>query len=228
VLPIPPSSSQQDVIQRPSSSPFPVSMPNSSHHFQVPNFPRNTRRHSSGSSTRQLPSLSFPPSTTTAQLNPASPSASPTNSLQMSVSDIHFRRMGTSEGGSLRTSAGSQALPPHPPLPRGEEYPPELPPTPFIVQKLLGMNTSGRQTPSRYDCPSSSRNNTTQTSILGSSSSVHPEPEPESSTPFMQRVLGFGAAALSPRHNRNASQDVLKSSLKSSSPKSSSSERSRR
>lgn len=216
VPPIPPS--PQVTSPRPSSFPFPVSMPNSPHHLQVPNFSRNIRRHSSGPSTRQLPLLTIPPS---GHRYVAPRSASPTDSVPMSVSDIHFRHISTSESGSYRTSEGSQLLRPYPPLPRSQE---PLP-TPFIVQKLLGMNTSGLLNP--RPGPSSSRD-MTPTSIPGSSTPARREPDSGQSTPFMQRVFGLSATVLSPRHNRSASQDVLTSSSKSSSPKSSSSEQSRR
>lgn len=203
VPPIPPS---PIAIQQSSSFSLPVSMPHSLHHLQVPtSLSRSSRRHSNRPITGQLSLLSVPSS----YYYPESRSASPTDSVPVSVSDIHFRHLSTSDEGSHRTSAGSQ-LPPHPPLPCNES-PPELPSTSLIVQKLFRLNTSTSMSPMHTHMPNQ---NTTTNSI----------PEPGASAPFMQRVLGFGAVALNPRHNRTPSHDVLPSSP---SPKSSSSEKSR-
>lgn len=199
--PIPPSPL---LMQRSSSFSFPVSIPHSPHHLQVPSISRSSRRHSSGPITGQLPLLSVPSSA----CYPESPSASPTDSVPVSVSDILFRHMNTSDGVSHRTSEGSQ-LPPHPPLPHSNESSPEPQPTSLIVQKLLGLSA-------RHDQSSSGQN------LIPEPPAVAPrEPEPETSTPFMQRVLGFGAIALNPRH-RNPSR------TSTSSPKSSKLEEARK
>ncbi|KIM75935.1 hypothetical protein PILCRDRAFT_826769 [Piloderma croceum F 1598] len=183
---------------------FPASTPNSPHHRLSFGTDQPRPRHSS--------SLSPQPYTTTATSSyHYEEPASPTDSVTMSVSDILFRH-NDSEAGSRRASAISQVLRAQPSqrsnlqtLPEtSTPPPPPPPPPPLIVQKLLGM-TSG--------------------DILNTTSNPPPPadaklPTPESAppvrrevselpTPFMQRIFEIGSAALSPRHNRSASQDVL-------------------
>ncbi|THH28387.1 hypothetical protein EUX98_g5805 [Antrodiella citrinella] len=77
---------------------------------------------------------------------------SPTDSLPLTVSDIHFRHSSYStvsqpsesrRASAANRSSGSQRLP-HPPLPLGPEN------KPFIVQKLLGMHGTP---PTPYSSP---------------------------------------------------------------------------
>lgn len=161
---------------------------------------------------------------------------SPTDSLPMTVSDIHFRTMdSSSEPGSRRTSSGSQ-LPPHPPLPGTVTVPggltpvPELlTPPPKIVQKLLGMNQpSGSllaggsgSTPSPGHSRGPSHDYIQSRPALprteSSTSMTVPGPGSTPSTPFMQRMLEIGSAVLTPRHghdrthSRNQSQSQSQS-----------------
>jgi len=71
----------------------------------------------------------------------ASIPTSPTDSdLPMSVSDIHFRHSDTEDNGDSRPYSSS-GLPAHPPLPPAPGQPAEEPQTPYIVQRVVGMQT---------------------------------------------------------------------------------------
>ena len=84
-----------------------------------------------------------------AQAGPSGQEHSPTESIPLTVSDIHFRHSSYStfsqpsesrRASAVNRSSGSHK-PPHPPLP----IPPET--KPFIVQKLLGMHGTPTSTP---------------------------------------------------------------------------------
>lgn len=208
---VPPTSSTSSIAQQSTSFPFPVSMPTSSHYPQSSTAPRGPRR----PSILQTPSLSVP---STSHYSEGG-SVSPTDSVPMSVSDIHFRQMDGSDSGSRRTSTGSRLLPSHPPLPLTPLPPtptPEMPSTPFIVQKLLGIQPSGPSTPG----PSPGHSRAASRDPLAT-----PSPEPtfsvrrdtgsEPSTPFMQRVIEIGSAVLGPRHDRPPNEDQNGSSPES-------------
>jgi hypothetical protein len=99
---------------------------------------------------------------------------SPTDSIPMTVSDIFFRQSVSDDGGSRPVSTGSQLLPPHPPLSglptvdeseyshsqNGSPSPDLLNPqqtsralanTPFIVQRVLGVNNPVLSSPISHD-----------------------------------------------------------------------------
>lgn len=149
--------------------PFPLSVPPSPHHPRTFQPPRSADQ-------QPHPYLNIPTPDDTVSPPPsghhhhpsnltsasATSAASPTDSIPMTVSDIHFRHSESDDAsvyfGSRRTSTGSH-LPPHPPLPllSGGLYTPRtareqsldpgsLPTTPFanspfIVQRTLGLHT---------------------------------------------------------------------------------------
>lgn len=177
---------------------FPASTPNSPQHRLSFGADQFRTRHSS--------SLSPQPYTTTATSSyQYEEPASPTDSVTMSVSDILFRP-NESEAGSRRASAISQVLRAQPSQRSNLQTLPETStPPPLIVQKLLGMSSGDNSNPTSNPNPPP----------LADAKPPIPEFAPvlrevsESPTPFMQRIFELGSA-LSPRHNRNASQDVPK------------------
>ncbi|KAJ6587224.1 hypothetical protein DFH09DRAFT_1028471 [Mycena vulgaris] len=118
--------------------PFPVSLPPSPHH------PEGTFMQAPTSFGTHL-GLPGQPSTV-GSLN-SHPSdlmsetpTSPTDSVPMSVSDIHFRHSDTDEQGGSR---GSGSLPTHPPLPPAPGQAEES----YIVQRVVGMQTPSPSLP---------------------------------------------------------------------------------
>ncbi|KAI0066195.1 hypothetical protein BV25DRAFT_1515950 [Artomyces pyxidatus] len=84
------------------------------------------------------PSTSPPSAYPLLRLRP--PAASPTESVPVTVSDIHFRHSASEEEEEEEedpTGRRDSARPPHPPLPGGRGYA-----SPFIMQKLLGGNAT--------------------------------------------------------------------------------------
>ncbi|KAJ7647011.1 hypothetical protein FB45DRAFT_186291 [Roridomyces roridus] len=117
-----------------ASFPFPVSLPASPHH------PEGTFADAPSSfGTRlQLPGQADENGTGTLNSLNAHPAdlvsvniTSPTDSVPMSVSDIHFQ---SSEAEDGEGSHHSSNLPTHPPLPPADEVP-------YIVQRVLGLQT---------------------------------------------------------------------------------------
>ncbi|KAJ7077322.1 hypothetical protein B0H15DRAFT_862218 [Mycena belliarum] len=112
--------------------PFPVSLPHSPHHPEGTFMPQQT---SFG------PTLAPGPPSTIGSLN-SHPSdlmsnpTSPTDSVPMSVSDIHFRHSDSEDHGGSR-GRNSGGLPTHPPLP-GPGLPRE---ESYIVQRVVGTHT---------------------------------------------------------------------------------------
>ena len=224
-------------VMSPTSASFnvPPTTPPPQARPQGPRFPSRLSTSSSPPNRLTFGMGPFPGPSTLQPLSPAVTSPdhyaepiSPSDSIPRSVSEIHFRPMST-EAGSLRTSTGSQLLP-HPPLPSSLQPLPETPTTPFIVQKLLGMNTSSGPLSSRLeppppppsqDVPPPSPAPPTPPAMeppipeyLGP---AHRESGSEPSTPFMQRVFGIGSSVLIPRNNRNQGQEVTKPTPESSS-----------
>jgi len=177
---------------------FPSSTPNSPYHRQSFDADQPRPRHSSG------PSTSQPHTTTAGSSYHYEEPASPTDSVTMSVSDILFRP-NDSEAGSRRASAISQVLRAQPSQRSNLQTLPETPTPPLIVQKLLGMSTGDILNPASNLPPPADTN----LPISESAPAVRREVS-EPSTPFMQRIFEIGSAALSPRHNRSASQDAPK------------------
>ncbi|KAJ8518581.1 hypothetical protein ONZ45_g4358 [Pleurotus djamor] len=94
---------------------------------------------------------------------PGPETTSPTDSIPMSVSDLHFRHSDSESTGdslSRRASEGSH-LPPHPPLPSSAPLPPMPTSTDLAIQRLLGLTPphSARSdgTYGRQGSPSSAR-----------------------------------------------------------------------
>ncbi|KAJ7772692.1 hypothetical protein DFH07DRAFT_170627 [Mycena maculata] len=116
---------------RSSNFPFPVSLPPSPHH------PEGTFMHAPSSFATNLELPGQPGHRSSLNAHPtdlvSENATSPTDSVPMSISDIHFQH---TDSGSGRHSSGG--LPTHPPLPpapsQGEE-------TPYIVQRVVGMST---------------------------------------------------------------------------------------
>jgi len=121
-----------------SNFPFPVSLPPSPHHPEG----TFTQRPTSFGARLDLPGqpgtvggLNSHPADLVSD-NPTSP----TDSVPMSVSDIHFRHSDTEEQGSREHSSGG--LPTHPPLP-----PAPAQPESYIVQRVLGISTPSPNLP---------------------------------------------------------------------------------
>ncbi|KAJ7495903.1 hypothetical protein B0H11DRAFT_2190182 [Mycena galericulata] len=120
-----------------SHFPFPVSLPASPHHPEG----TFTDRPASFGTHLELPGQHGQASTRSSlNAHPTDLSenlTSPTDSVPMSVSDIHFRHSdGDDPNGSRPQSSGG--LPTHPPLP---SVPTSSEDTPYIVQRVLGMHT---------------------------------------------------------------------------------------
>jgi len=119
------------------SFPFPVSLPASPHHPEGTFLPPPSIGANLGAPERDsaMSSLNALPA------DLASIPTSPTDSdLPMSVSDIHFRHSDTEDNGGSRPYSSS-GLPAHPPLPPAPSQPVEEPQTPYIVQRVVGMQT---------------------------------------------------------------------------------------
>ncbi|KAJ7091115.1 hypothetical protein C8R44DRAFT_719753 [Mycena epipterygia] len=156
-----------------SNFPFPVSLPASPHHPEGTFQPRPTSfgTHLESGHPSTLNSLNSHPTDLLSDMP-----TTPTDSVPMSVSDIHFRNSDTDRD-ERHSSAG---LPTHPPLP-----PPPTPgqsdDTSFIVQRVLGMHTPspslGHNTLLGTPTPTATRFNTNPSPVTTTTTS---RPSPDS------------------------------------------------
>ncbi|KAJ7217739.1 hypothetical protein GGX14DRAFT_695804 [Mycena pura] len=121
-----------------SNFPFPVSLPASPHHpegtFMPPPAPifAPSLEPQAGDPRGTLSSLNAHP----ADLMSDNPT-SPTESVPLSVSDIHFQNSDSDEQNGTHRQ-GNMGLPSHPPLP---PIPSQTEEPPYIVQRVVGMHT---------------------------------------------------------------------------------------
>ncbi|KAL4078287.1 hypothetical protein V8B97DRAFT_1245781 [Scleroderma yunnanense] len=187
--------------------PFPITIPPSAH---MPH-PFNTivLEEERNPSSPTLPSpLHDPVEQPRVLVNPPPESLSadphsPTESVPLSVSDIHFRHSFSDYTtiDSRRTSANS-ALPPHPPLPHREgssSVPPAHTfPPPYIVQRVLGLTPLGVPTPAARvarQYPSSA----TDPIPYVTTTLRRPGTAPSSAPPFRPAFRGGGIVGPRPR-----------------------------